>query len=198
VGNLRLLLVGTVLAVVVAGCGGNGDRGHYRDALARPLAALNSASGDAVRTISAFEHGSVSFRKAADGVSRAEREVEAAQRSIAAVRPPSRYTEAHRGLEHSVILLRQALDAYDNYLHEFVGAVIAFRRSRAGSIEAEQATARYHLYSQLLDNFQSTARAASEAADGAMPLPAYLLSYSPPRTVVYVSEQGVFAGTPSN
>src|SRR5436305_1174192 len=97
------------LAVVVAGCGGNGDRGRYRAALARPLAALNSASGDAVRTISAFERGGLSFRKAADGISRAEGEVEAARNGLAAVSPPSRYTEAHRGLEHSVTLLRQAL-----------------------------------------------------------------------------------------
>jgi hypothetical protein len=198
VGNLRLLFVGMALAVVVAGCGGNGDRGRYRDALARPLLQLDRASGGAVRTISAFERGRLSFRKAADGVTRAVRDVESARTRIAAVTPPSRYAVAHRGLEHSVVLLRQALDAYHDYLREFVGAVIAFRRSHAGAIEAAEATARYQLYSQLLHNFQSAAGAASAAADGAMPLPAYVLSYSPPKTVVYVSEQGVFAGTPSN
>ena len=186
------------LAVVVASCGGNGDRGRYRADLAGPLLQLDRASGEAVRTISAFEHGRLSFRKAADGVTRAGRDAEEARKSIAAVTPPSRYVVAHRGLEHSVVLLRQALDAYDDYLHQFVGAVIAFRRSHAGSIEAAQATERYRLYSQLLRNFQSAAGAASEEADGAMPLPAYVLSYSPPKTVVYVSEQGVFAGAPSN
>ena len=197
-GNLRLLLVGTVLAVVVVGCGGNADRGRYRDALAGPLLQLDRASGGAVRTISGFERGRLSFRKAADGVALAMRRVDAARMRIATVDPPARYAVAHRSLEHSVVLLRQALDAYDDYLREFVGAVIAFRRSHAGSIEAAQATARYQLYSQLLHSFQSAAGAASAAADGAMPLPAYVLSYSPAKTVVYVSEQGVFAGTPSN
>ena len=196
-GNLRLLLVGTVLAVVVAGCGGNGDRGRYRDALAGPLQQLDRATGSAVQTISAFERGRLSFRKAAAGVTQAVRGVDAARKSIAAVQPPSRYAVAHRGLEHSVVLLRQALGAYDDYLHEFVGAVIAFQKSHAGSIEAAQATARYRLYSQLLHHFQSAAGEASAAANGAMPLPSYVLSYSPPKTVVYVSEQGVFAGTPA-
>jgi len=186
-----------LLAVVVAGCGGDGDRGRYRDALAGPLLQFDRASGAAVHTISAFERGRISFRKAASAVTRAARDVEAARKRIAAVDPPSNYAVAHRGLEHSVVLLRQALDAYDDYLHEFVGAVIAFQRSHAGSIEAAQATSRYRLYSQLLHDFQSAAGSASAAADGAMPLPPYVLSYSPPKTVVYVSEQGVFAGTPA-
>jgi hypothetical protein len=186
-----------LLAVVVAGCGGDGDRGRYRDALAGPLLQFDRASGAAVHTISAFERGRISFRKAASAVTRAARDVEAARKRIAAVDPPSNYAVAHRGLEHSVVLLRQALDAYDDYLHEFVGAVIAFQRSHAGSIEAAQATSRYRLYSQLLHDFQSAAGSASAAADGAMPLPPYVLSYSPPKTVVYVSEHGVFAGTPA-
>jgi hypothetical protein len=198
VGNLRLLLLGTALAVVLAGCGGSADSGRYRDALAGPLLQLDSASGGAVRTISAFERGRLSFRKAADGVTLAARRVDAARRRIATVDPPSRYVVAHRGLEHSVVLLRQALDAYDGYLREFVGAVVAFRRSHAGSIEAAQATAQYQQYAQLLHSFQSAAGAASAAADGAMPLPAYVLSYRPPKTVVYVSEQGVYAGTPAS
>jgi hypothetical protein len=195
VGSLRVLLVGLLLTVVVAGCGGTGERGRYKNALARPLLRLDSATGDAVRTISAFERGRLSFRKAATGVNRASRRVEAARKSIAAVDPPSRYAVAHRGLEHSAVLLRQALDAYDGYLREFVAAVQAFRTSHAGSIEAAQATARYQRYAELLRNFQSVAGTASEAADGAMPLPAFVLSYVPPPTVVYVSDKGVFAGT---
>jgi hypothetical protein len=198
VGSLRLLLVCALLAGVVAGCGGSSDRGRYHAAIAKPLVRLNRASGEAVRMISRFERGRLSFREAATGVGRARRSVDAARRQIAAVEPPLRYVDGHRRFEHSLVLLAQALDAYDAYLHDFVAAVVAFRRAHAGEIQATEATARYDTYSRLFHEFQSSAASSGEATDGAVALPASVLAYTPPKTVVYVSDQGVFAGTPAS
>jgi len=188
------------LPLAVAGCGGDGGKREaqlYRQQVSRSLVRLDTAARGAEQAIDAFENGNLSFRVTDRRVAEAGRRVGAVRKALLAVRPPARYAAAHRGLLRSATLLRTALWTYDQYLRDFVLAVSAFRQSQAGELEAARATQAYHQYALRFRGFQIVARAASEAAPDAIVLPAALLAYSPPNTVVYVTREGVFAGAPT-
>ncbi len=186
------------LAALLAGCAGTSgsdDASVYRTQITPSLLRLDGAASLGLRAIQSFERGRSSFLAAHRRVTAADKKLAVTQKLMVAIAPPQKYASAHEGLLRSAGLLRVAFSTYDRYLQNFVLAVAAFKQAHRGQFEAQQATRTYGEYALRLRGFEAVAKAAASAAPEAILFPADVVGYAPPSTVVYVTRQGVVAGS---